>query len=163
MTRKPSKLRPQGPSLGIHLFGHRDYPLISTVDALIALSRSVRSHPFGFLLWTEDRKGFQQYHEGQSIAEIEFGYSTKEQLFFNECTSRGDRWRHDIVSDHATLLGFLRKKEYQAVVICGEDLTSLASRAIYYFDRIPLGPRRLYSPSITDRLSIRISTDFGRS
>jgi hypothetical protein len=27
------------------------------------------------------------------------------------------------------------------VVICGEDLTSLASRAIYYFDRIPLGPK----------------------
>jgi hypothetical protein len=27
------------------------------------------------------------------------------------------------------------------VVICGEDLTSLASRAIYYFDRVPFGPK----------------------
>ena len=123
------------------MFGHRDYPVNSTVDALLALSKSVRSHPFRFLLWTEDRKGFREYHDGQSIPETEYGYSTKEQLFFNECTSRGDRWRYEIVSEYATLWGFLRKEQYQAVVICGEDLTSLASRAIYYFDRVPLGPK----------------------
>jgi hypothetical protein len=92
-------------------------------------------------LWTEDRKGFQEYHEGRSIAEVEFGYSTKEELFLNECTSRGDRWRYDIVSEHSSLWGFLRKQHYQALVVCGEDLVSLASRAIYYFDRVPLGPK----------------------
>ena len=52
---------------GNPLFGSKDYPLISTVDALIALSKSVESHPFGFLLWTEDKKGFHKYHEGRSV------------------------------------------------------------------------------------------------
>jgi hypothetical protein len=79
--------------------------------------------------------------EGQSVAEREFGYSTKEQLFLNECISRGDRWRHDVVSDHSAITDSLQKEQYQAVVICGEDLNSLASRAIYYFDRIPIGPK----------------------
>lgn len=142
------------------MFGQRDYPLNSAVDVLIALSKTVESHPLRFLLWTEDRKGFQEYREGRSIVEVEFGYSTKEQLFFNECTSRGDRWRYDIVSEHATLWGFLRKEQYQVVVICGEDLISLASRAIYYFDRVPLGPKtvilaiynRLIELSHLDRL-----------
>jgi hypothetical protein len=96
MIGKPSELRNRKQSQGYPLFGNRQYPLISTVDALITLSETVKSHPFRFLLWTEDRKGFQEYHEGRSIAEVEFGYSTKQQLFLNECTSGGDRWRYDI-------------------------------------------------------------------
>jgi Putative DNA-binding domain len=141
MTRKPSGPRSARPAAGKPLFGHREYPVNSAVDALLALSKSLRSYPFRFLLWTEDRKGFREYHDGQSIPETEYGYSTKEELFLTECTSRGDRWRYDIVSEHATLWNILRKEQYQAVVICGEDLTSLASRAIYYFDRVPFGPK----------------------
>jgi Putative DNA-binding domain len=141
MTRKPSKRRNGEHPQGNPLFGKRDYPLISTVDALIALSETVKSYPFRFLLWTEDRKGFQQYHEGRSVAEVEVGYSTKEHLFFAECTSRGDRWWYDIVSEHSSLWDYLRKQQYQALVLCGEDLVTLASRAIYYFDRVPLGPK----------------------
>jgi hypothetical protein len=145
MTRKASGPRSARPAAGKPLFGHREYPV---------------NNPFRFLLWTEDRKGFREYHDGQSIPETEYGYSTKEELFLAECTSRFDRWRYDIVSEHATLWNILPKEQYQAMVISGEDLTSLSSRAIYYFDRVPFGPKtailafhkRPIEPSHLDRL-----------
>jgi len=76
MTRKLCKPRHTRSSPGNPLFGNKDYPLISTVDPLISLSKSVESHPFRFLLWTEDKKGFHKYQGGRTVTEIDFGYST---------------------------------------------------------------------------------------
>lgn len=56
---------------------------------------------------------------------------------------RGERWRSDVVFSHSAISESLQKEKYNAVVIAGEDLVSLAHRAIHYFDRIPLGPKKV--------------------
>jgi len=75
---------------GLPLFGKTDYPLRSVVDCLLQLPQS-RDANFKLLIWAEDKQGFAQYPLGRKVFEEEFGYSSKEEAFYNECEKRGNR------------------------------------------------------------------------
>jgi hypothetical protein len=127
---------------GLPLFGKTDYPLRSVVDCLLQLPQS-RDANFKLLIWTEDNKGFAQYPVGRKVFEEEFGYSSKEEAFFNECEKRGNRWRKEIASDYSSLNAYLQEDRFYALVIVGESLSNLALKAVHYLEKIEAGPKRV--------------------
>jgi hypothetical protein len=125
---------------GLPLFSKTEYPLVSVIDALLKIPASVSAN-FNVLIWADNKNRIVTEPHGRTTVEREVGYSTKEEAFINELSERGNRWRYEKVSDHSDLAAELQKKQFDALVIIGEDLRALALKAVHYLDRILYGPK----------------------
>jgi hypothetical protein len=90
-----------------------------------------------------------QYPVGRKVFEEEFGYSSKEEAFYNECEKRGNRWRKEIASDYSSLNAYLQEDRFHALVIVGESLSNLAVKVVLYLEKIEAGPKESLSGSTT--------------
>jgi hypothetical protein len=125
---------------GRPLFSKTDYPLISVVDKLLNLPGS-SSGDFNILIWADNRNRIVTEPRGRTFLEYEVGYSSEEEAFINEFGERGQRWRYEKVFYDFDVAKWLQNKDFDALVILGEDLRTLAHKAVIYLDRIPQGPK----------------------
>src|SRR5258708_18330563 len=125
---------------GRPLFNKTDYPLVSVVDKLLNLPGS-SSGDFNILVWADNRNRIVTEPRGRTFLEYEVGYSSKEEAFINEFGERGQRWRYEKVFYDSDVAKWLQKKDFDALVIIGEDIRTLAHKAVIYLDKIPQGPK----------------------
>jgi hypothetical protein len=122
------------------LFSKTDYPLVSVVDKLLKHPAS-SSARFNILIWADNRDRIVSEPRGREFLEYEVGYSSREEAFINEIGERGQRWRYEKVFYDSDVANWLQRKDFDALVIVGEDLRTLALKAVHYLDKIPQGPK----------------------
>ena len=125
---------------GHPLFSKTEYPLVSVVERLLDLPGSA-THALNILIWTDNRNQIVRDPAGRTFLEREVGYSSREETFINEIIERGHRWRYEKVYDASELVGWLQKRDFDALVIVAEDLRALALKAVHYLDKTHLGPK----------------------